>query len=495
MSRRPDRASGVAAEFDPRALPPFPAERPIGAIRALHLFADFGGLVLAYGLTYLVRFGLDLDPLRHFVGRPFEGAAYMAARYPIFYVENAWRYLLLFSLFLLPAYALLGLYDGHRRLRHTPLAWNLTLANAALFLVLVAELYLRRNAWHMRGFLPLVPILCVPCTWLARRLANAWIAARRRRGRLLYRTLLVGSGRDADTVARWSQSGALKGYRVVARAPSPRSPDAARALLRSRLAPDTAAVFVVDPDLPPAVLSALLEGARRANRACVAQDPAFLRLHNPFHYGDTLRGIPLVHYDAPGSRYAPSPLRGALSRLAAALLLVAAAPLLLLCALAIKLETPGPALFVQERYGLGNRVFRMFKFRTMVRDAEAHLAELRARNETDGALFKRVGRFLRRTSLDELPQLLNIARGDMRFVGPRPLPCADLAPYLGSWHGFRQTVPPGLTCIWQVAGRSDVGFEAMARLDLWYALNRNAALDARILARTLLAVVFHAGAY
>ena len=145
----------------------------------------------------------------------------------------------------------------------------------------------------------------------------------------------------------------------------------------------------------------------------------------------------------------------------------------------------------------------MLKFRTMVADAESRLAALRSRNETDGALFKlhddprvtRVGHFLRRTSLDELPQLVNIARGEMRFVGPRPLPCEDIEPYLSSWQGFRQTVPPGLTCIWQVSGRSDVGFEAMAMLDNWYALNRSWVLDIRILARTLWSVVFGAGAY
>ena len=184
-------------------------------------------------------------------------------------------------------------------------------------------------------------------------------------------------------------------------------------------------------------------------------------------------------------------------------MLVVGSPFLLLIGLAIRLETPGPALFVQERYGLGARKFRMYKFRTMVADAEARLAELRSRNETDGALFKmhddprvtRVGRFLRRTSLDELPQLINIAKGEMRFVGPRPLPCADVEPYLASWQGFRHAVPPGLTCIWQVTGRSDVGFEAMSQLDIWYALNRSWVLDVRILSRTFRTVVFGAGAY
>ena len=132
-----------------------------------------------------------------------------------------------------------------------------------------------------------------------------------------------------------------------------------------------------------------------------------------------------------------------------------------------------------------------------------NLDALRGRNESDGALFKlhddprvtRVGRFLRRTSLDELPQLVNILRGEMRFVGPRPLPCADIEPYLHTWHCLRQFVRPGLTCIWQCAGRSDIGFEGMSLLDGWYVLNRDWMLDIRIFARTLWTVLFQHGAY
>ena len=187
----------------------------------------------------------------------------------------------------------------------------------------------------------------------------------------------------------------------------------------------------------------------------------------------------------------------------AAVLLLLCSPVFLIVAALIRLDSPGPALFVQDRYGLNNRRFRMFKFRTMVRDAERRLAEIRDRNETDGALFKmhddpritRVGRFLRKTSLDELPQLINILRGEMRFVGPRPLPCRDLDPYLNEWQGFRQTIPPGLTCIWQITGRSDVGFDSMAHLDVWYAHNRNWVLDTQIVLRTFWTVVFGGGAY
>ena len=135
----------------------------------------------------------------------------------------------------------------------------------------------------------------------------------------------------------------------------------------------------------------------------------------------------------------------------------------------------------------------ILKFRSMIVDAEKD-GRTHPAGEHDDRITK-VGRVIRAARIDELPQLINIARGEMRFVGPRPLPCADMEPWLNSWQGFRKTVPPGLTCIWQVSGRSDVGFEAMAMLDNWYALNRSWVLDVRIAARTLWTVVFGAGAY
>ena len=494
-----------ACGFDPRALPRCPSERGAHRIVRLHMAADLIGLLLAYGLTYLLRFGLDLDPLRHFIGKPLPRVEFAAARYPIFYVSHSPVYLCAFAAFLFFAYALLGLYSGHRRLRHTPLFWNLLLANGFLFLLLVTALFFDTSAraWHMRGFLPLVVLLNVPCTFLTRRLSNALIARLRRAGRLINRTLLIGEGREAEAVARRALNHEFKSYRIVDRAPVPKTADEARALLAERLTDSISTLFFIVPDASQDVIHAVADVTRRRNRTLVAAEPVFLRLHNPFSYGDTVLGLPLVHFSAPGAFYAPSRLRTLMAQAMAAVALLLLSPLFLIVSVLIRLDSPGPAFFVQKRYGLDNRLFRMYKFRTMVRDAEQRLAALRANNETDGALFKmhddprvtRIGRFLRRTSLDELPQLINILRGEMRFVGPRPLPCADLDPYLDKWQGFRQTVPPGLTCIWQVTGRSDVGFDSMSNLDIWYAHNRNWILDVQIILRTFWTVVFGRGAY
>src|SRR3990172_2802307 len=158
---------------------------------------------------------------------------------------------------------------------------------------------------------------------------------------------------------------------------------------------------------------------------------------------------------------------------------------------------PEPALFVQQRVGLNKRRFRLYKFRTMVPDAEKKLSELEHLNEASGPVFKikqdpritPLGRILRRTSIDELPQLLNVLKGDMSLVGPRPLPVRDYNGFDKDWHRRRFSVRPGMTCLWQVNGRSDVSFERWMELDMEYIDNWCLSLDIRILAKTIPAVL------
>ena len=186
----------------------------------------------------------------------------------------------------------------------------------------------------------------------------------------------------------------------------------------------------------------------------------------------------------------------------AAVLLVLAAPLMLLIALAIKLDSPGPVIFRQRRVGKDGRLFTFYKFRGMVADAEARLHEVAHLNEVDGPIFKsrrdprvtRVGRVLRRTSLDELPQLWNVLRGDMSLVGPRPPLPTEVTRY-EPWQRDRLLVPGGITGLWQVSGRNLLGFEDMVRLDLEYITRWSLWLDLRILLRTILVVLTARGAY
>lgn len=177
-------------------------------------------------------------------------------------------------------------------------------------------------------------------------------------------------------------------------------------------------------------------------------------------------------------------------------------PLAAVIGWAIRYDSPGPAIFKQRRVGKDGRLFTAYKFRTMVVDAEARKAELTALNEADGPIFKirddprmtRLGRFLRRASLDELPQLWNVARGEMSLVGPRPPTPEEVAQY-DDWHKRRLEVTPGLTGLWQVLGRSDTSFDEMVRLDIYYAENWSPGMDVRIMLQTLPVVLSGKGAY
>jgi exopolysaccharide biosynthesis polyprenyl glycosylphosphotransferase len=188
--------------------------------------------------------------------------------------------------------------------------------------------------------------------------------------------------------------------------------------------------------------------------------------------------------------------------LGASTALIILAPLLLVAAAAIKLTSPGPVLFSQERYGLNRRRFRMYKLRTMVADAEALQVTLESRNEASGPVFKiredpritPMGRFLRRTSLDEIPQLLNVLRGEMSLVGPRPLPLRDVHRFTEAALMRRFSIRPGVTCLWQIGGRSNLGFDDWIRLDLKYIDEWTMALDLQILLKTVPAVMRGTGA-
>jgi exopolysaccharide biosynthesis polyprenyl glycosylphosphotransferase len=182
--------------------------------------------------------------------------------------------------------------------------------------------------------------------------------------------------------------------------------------------------------------------------------------------------------------------------------LVIFSPLMLTIAAAIMIASPGPAVFVQERYGLNKRRFRMYKFRTMVFDAEDLQAALEVQNEVAGPHFKirndpritPIGRVLRETSLDELPQFLNVLRGEMSLVGPRPLPKRDVSRFDDASLMRRFSVKPGLTCLWQVNGRSNTDFDRWIALDLRYIDEWSLGLDFRILAMTVPAVLSRKGA-
>lgn len=217
---------------------------------------------------------------------------------------------------------------------------------------------------------------------------------------------------------------------------------------------------------------------------------------------DELGGVPLLTVSEIQLKGFNALLKRSADIILSSLGLVLLFPVFILFSILIKLTSPGPVFFVQERVGLDGKTFPMFKFRSMIKDAEKLFPQLEPLSEVEGYLFKMkddpritpLGRFMRRWSIDELPQLFNVLLGQMSLVGPRPPLPREVAKY-SAWHRKRLRVRPGITGPWQVSGRSLLPFEDMVRLDIYYIENWSLWLDVKILLRTILVVLFGSGAY
>jgi len=261
-------------------------------------------------------------------------------------------------------------------------------------------------------------------------------------------------------------------------------------------------LIVTDSDFSDRELVEIVEQAhRRGVKVRVAPRATELLIERRGEYVPG-QGVPLFELRPPVFVGADWVAKRGFDLVVSALVTVVGLPFWLLIALAIKLDSPGPVLYRDRRVGLNEREFEMLKFRTMSVDAEARQSELEAENEAEGALFKirddprvtRVGRVLRRFSIDEIPQVLNVLRGEMSLVGPRPLPVRDYE-LLEAWHRKRYLVLPGMTGLWQIAGRSSLGFDDLVRLDFYYLEHWSIWLDVSILLKTIPAVFATRGAY
>src|SRR5438309_2273048 len=216
---------------------------------------------------------------------------------------------------------------------------------------------------------------------------------------------------------------------------------------------------------------------------------------------EELEGIPFLTFTTTPSNETQLALKRLLDIAVSLLILGLALPVIVLAAVAIKLSSPGSVLFKQERIGLNGRIFMLYKFRTMIENADQRRGEVSHLNEMSGPVFKSksdprvttVGRILRKFSLDELPQLWNVLRGDMSLVGPRPPVPEEVRSY-HRWHRRRLSMKPGLTCLWQISGRNNIDFDRWMKLDLQYIDNWSPSLDLKILLRTIPAVLSGRGA-
>jgi exopolysaccharide biosynthesis polyprenyl glycosylphosphotransferase len=264
---------------------------------------------------------------------------------------------------------------------------------------------------------------------------------------------------------------------------------------------DVDELIVAETDFDDRALLEIVELAhRRGVRVRVAPTTADLLTQRADYVAG--QGVPLFELRPPAFAGTDWLVKRSFDIVVSLLVIVIGLPLWIAIAIAIKLSSRGPIFFRDHRVGLNEREFAMIKFRTMRAGASELQPRLEAANEAEGALFKlrddprvtRVGAFLRRFSLDEVPQVLNVLRGEMSLVGPRPLPLRDFK-LLEDWHRKRYLVLPGMTGLWQIAGRSDLSFDDLVRLDFYYLENWSIWLDISILLRTIPAVIGARGAY
>jgi len=492
----PSRVLGVKAQNRKMTYPWLP-----------YFLADFVAITLAYYLTLLLRFHSR-------AGQSFydwvtfllleQPAGQTGASLEHFYYESAFRIILILTAVICFLYALHHLYAGRRFLLRQPEAWNVLVCNLMALAIFYVYWYLTRNTHHPRSLFASLIVLNIVLCLLLRALL---VRVRRRWGIDHCAVLLVGDGPEAEMLQDLLDLVAPHGLYCRARVASLGSRPFADGLAEVRAALESRQfdmLVVADPVLTIAQIMQLLEltsELRLPVKILSAHlDVLVTEAHLPC---DVLQGVPLVHFAVPFAGGRPGMWRRAFTILLALLLLVLCLPVLLLLALLIRWTSPGPAIFRQKRIGINRKPFFIYKFRTMRHLAEAELAEMESANESAGALFKirkdpritAVGRFLRRFSLDELPQLLNVIKGEMALVGPRPLPERDFAQYEEDWHYIRHGGMPGLTCLWQVSGRSHLNFHQMCILDVYYLRNHNCILDVIIALQTVRTVIFGIGAY
>jgi exopolysaccharide biosynthesis polyprenyl glycosylphosphotransferase len=369
-----------------------------------------------------------------------------------------------------------------------------------------------------RGFVLLSLILALAFSCAGRAVASSWLWRQRRRGSALVPVLAVGSAPSITKLAASMRADRMSGMHIVGACLS--SEDARDPGVRRRLHEAGIAVAGDYSDVRSAteqcfahsvaVLSGDLDGEQlrrmawnlEGTGADLIVSTGLAEICGPRMHVQAIGGTPLLRIDAPHIRGFRRAVKGALDRVLASLVLLLFSPVLLAIAALVRLTSRGPALFFQTRVGRNGELFRMVKFRSMYVGADARLAELADLNESDGVLFKMrddprvtpMGRVLRKFSLDELPQLINVVTGSMSLVGPRPPLPSEVAQYEDSTRR-RLLVKPGLTGLWQVSGRSDLSWEESVRLDLHYVENWSLAMDMVVLFKTARVVVRATGAY
>jgi exopolysaccharide biosynthesis polyprenyl glycosylphosphotransferase len=385
-----------------------------------------------------------------------------------------------------------------------------TLATASLALIAV----LFSVKLITLSFLTLFFLLCLFSVTTSRLILRYTLASIRRRGRNLHHMLILGTNSRAIEFARRIEASPERGYRLLGFVDDDWAKMDQFDATGFKLACNCAGLAeflrhnVVDEVAIYLPLRSYYELAARMAVLCEMHgiilrfDSAIFDLKIARSHADVFDGDAQITARSGGSTGWPFFLKRTIDVISSLVLLILLSPLLLVVAILIKLTSPGPIFFGQERVGLNKRKFTIHKFRTMILNAERVQETLAHLNEMSGPVFKirndprvtNIGRILRKTSIDELPQLINVLKGDMSLVGPRAMSVRDYQHFSEDWQRRRFSVPPGITCLWQVNGRNLIPFEQWMELDMQYIDEWSLWLDLKILVRTIPAVLRGSGA-
>lgn len=419
---------------------------------------------------------------------------------------------LLFTVLMLLTFRMDQVYRRWPGRRWLDQIYRIINATAKSTVVMLAVTFVLQPLEYSRLLLIEAGIIAVVLLGGARAIQNTVIARLHRRGVGALRAIIVGAGEVGRTIMRTVVARPGLGYRIVGFVDdNPEKGDSNIGRFEGLGPIENLPKLIEEHDVDEVIITLPWMYHRKIMavvRACQQRNVNVHIVPDLFQMSlsrvdvDDLGGVPLVGVREVGFGQQVRTIKRAIDIVGGAVCLTLGAPLLGLIAVAIRLDSPGPVIFRQTRVGANGRRFQIYKFRSMVEGAEEELDDLRDLNEVDGPVFKmrddprvtRVGRFLRRTSLDELPQFWNVLRGDMSLVGPRPPLPSEIDEY-AEWHKKRLEVRPGVTGLWQVSGRSLLSFDEQALLDIYYIENWSLWLDFQILLRTIPQVLFASGAY
>lgn len=468
-------------------------------LEALKIF-DLSIMVFAFALSAVLALGIRRVSIENFFSMRV----------------SVGNFLLFIGLLVLwhNVFAAVGFYSSHRFSSRLSEAWDVVKATTLASLILGAVALLFRIRMASFSVLAVFFVLSTFLLVASRLSLKAVLTMTRLHGRNLRNVLIVGTNHRALEFAQRLEKRLDLGYRVIGFVDREWGGSDEFRQTGHMLAcelndlPDFLRHNVVDEVAIALPIRSFHDDASRIAALCERQGIILRVLPNIFDLkmsrsvADELEGHPLITHYTGALEGWPFVAKRALDFLLALAALIAVSPFMLLAAVLIKLTSPGPIFFSQKRIGQNKRKFVIYKFRTMAVDAEERMKQLEHLNEVSGPVFKikhdpritPVGSFLRKTSIDELPQLFNVLKGDMSLVGPRPLPIRDYEGFSEDWHRRRFSVRPGITCLWQVNGRSSIPFEQWMELDMQYIDKWSLWLDLKILAQTIPAVLKGFGA-